>query len=283
MGLFNRSNRNPLTGKTAILSGASKGIGKATAAEFASRGASVALIARHEGPLQETAEEIRASAQGPDQFVETIAVDATDSQALGPALTDFIDRHGVPDYLINLVGYAYPDYLPELSLQEFRDSMESNYFGQLIPTLMLLPHFMSARKGHIANVSSVMGFMGIMGYGAYAPAKHAIVGLSRVLRNELKPYGIRVSILYPPDTDTPGFAVENETKPEETRLMSESVQLMTAEQVAGSFVESLLKNRYHILPGDTGLVWRMHRWFPWLVRWFSDREYRKASERLGKA
>jgi 3-dehydrosphinganine reductase len=160
--------------------------------------------------------------------------------------------------------------------------MDMNYYGQLVPTLLMLPHFIYARKGHIANVSSVLGYMGIMGYAAYTPTKFAIVGLSEALRNELKPYGIRLSILFPPDTDTPGFEIENQSKPEETALMSENVKLMTAQDVAEFFIEGLLKNRFFILPGETSFVWRVNRFFPWLVRWITDREYRQARVKLGK-
>ena len=92
----------------------------------------------------------------------------------------------------------------------------------------LLPHFMAARKGHIVNVSSMMGYFGIMGYAAYAPTKFAIVGLTEALRHELKPYNIGMSVLYPPDTDTPGFEKENRTKPGECAMMSSKVKLLSA-------------------------------------------------------
>ncbi|MFX6861571.1 SDR family NAD(P)-dependent oxidoreductase, partial [Acinetobacter baumannii] len=88
---------------------------------------------------------------------------------------------------------------------DFRRNMDVNYYGQLVPLLILLPHFMAARKGHIANVSSMLGFMGMIGYATYAPTKFALVGLTDSLRNELKPHGITFSILYPPDTETEGF------------------------------------------------------------------------------
>lgn len=274
--------QRPLRQRTAILSGASKGIGKETAKEFVALGGSVSIVARHKDPLESAANEIRDLIQEDEQFVEVIECDTTDMERLRPHFDSFVDRHGVPDYLVNLVGYAYPQYIQDLSLADYRDAMEVNYYGQLVPTLLLLPHFIAARKGHIANVSSVMGFMGIMGYATYAPTKFAIVGLTEVLRSELKPHGIRLSILFPPDTDTPGFEIENQTKPEETALMSESVKLMTAAAVGEAFVEGLLKQQYLILPGESAFVWRMHRLFPWLVRWISDRQYRQAREKLGK-
>jgi len=183
---------------------------------------------------------------------------------------------------VNLVGSAYPKYVQKTSLADYRDSMETNYYGQLVPTLLLLPTFIDAGSGHIAFVSSMLGFMGIMGYAAYTPTKHALVGLAEVLRQELKPHGIQISILFPPDTDTPGFEVENRSKPEETALLSSNVKVMTAQAVAEAFVEGLLRRSYFILPGEAGLVWRVNRLFPWLVRWIGDRQYRQARVKLGK-
>ena len=121
-----------------------------------------------------------------------------------------------------------------------------------------------------------------MGYAAYAPTKFALVGLTEVLRHELKPYNINFSVLYPPDTDTPGFEIENRTKPEECALMSESVKTLSAEKVAEIFVAGLIRKKYAILPGEAGLVWRLNRHFPWLVRWITDRDYRQARRKLGK-
>jgi 3-dehydrosphinganine reductase len=141
---------------------------------------------------------------------------------------------------------------------------------------------MAARKGHIANVSSMMGYFGIMGYAAYAPTKFAIVGLTEVLRNELKPYNIHLSVLFPPDTDTPGFEVENRTKPEECALISGNVKLQSAQEVAEAFVKGIIQKRYAILPGEAGLVWRLNRYFPWLLRWITDRQHRRARRKLGK-
>jgi 3-dehydrosphinganine reductase len=272
----------PLRKKVAVVCGGSKGIGKETAKEILRLGGSVCVIARAEEALELAAGEMEALIRSEHQFVKAIPCDATDMVRLQPVLSDFVNRHGVPDYLLNVIGYAYPQYIQKLSLSDCRDAMEVNYYGQLVPILILLPHFMDSRKGHIANVSSVMGFTGIMGYATYAPTKFAIVGLTEVLRNELKPYGIKLSILFPPDTDTPGFEIENKSKPEETAMMSENVKMMSAEAVGEAFVEGLLKERYFILPGETALVWRVNRFFPWLIRWISDRDLKSARKRLGK-
>jgi 3-dehydrosphinganine reductase len=272
----------PLQGRLAILCGASKGIGKATAKRIVRLGGSVCILARHQGPLDEAAEEIRGLIGREGQFVETIACDATEMERLSPPLKGFVQRHGTPDYLVNLVGFARPGYLEQISLEDYRESMEANYFGQLVPTLILLPQMKEAGRGRIAFVSSVLGYMGIMGFASYAPGKFAVVGLAEVLRNELKPHGIGISVLFPPDTETPGFEIENQTKPQEAAIMSENIDPLSAEEVADAFVDGLMRGQYFIFPRGSALVWRMNRFFPWVVRWVADRDLERVRRKLGK-
>lgn len=85
--------------------------------------------------------------------------------------------------------------------------------------------------GRVVFVSSQAGQIGVFGFSAYSPSKFALTGLAQVLRMELKPHGIFVSVAYPPDTNTPGFEEENKSKPEETRLISETAGLFEPEQV----------------------------------------------------
>ena len=272
---------NRLAGQTAIVCGGSKGIGLSTAAEFVRRGGSVVVVARGNGVLQEAAGRLSALTQD-GQFVDMIAADTADRDDIGPKLEAFIERYGAPGYLINAVGYAQPDYAANLGLEEYKRQMDFNYFGQLIPTLVVLPHLLAARQGHIAFVSSMMGYFGIIGYAAYAPSKFALVGLAEVLRHELRPAGIRVSVLYPPDTDTPGFARENVTKPPETHALSANVKIAQPDDVARQFVDGIMRGKFHILPSGAGMVWRLQRYAPRLVRAFLDRDLSKARRRVGK-
>lgn len=272
----------PMKNKIAIVCGGSKGIGKETAKQIVRLGGSVFVIARQTETLESAVQEMKELKKNDSQFIESIACDTTNMEQMNSFLTEFVNRRGVPDYLINAVGYAYPQYVQELTLEDHRKCMEVNYFGLLIPIQILLPHFISARKGHIASISSMMGFFGIMGYAAYAPTKFAIVGLIEVLRHELKPYNIHFSVLYPPDTDTPGFEVENRTKPKECAMMSESVKAVSAQEVAKTFVDGLIRKKYAILPGQAGIVWRLNRYFPELLKFITDKDYKKARQKLGK-
>ncbi len=274
--------KKSFTGKTVIICGGSKGIGKETAKEIARMGGSVCIVARGEDALKAAADEILKVRLTVSQFVETIAVDTTDPDELRGPLVAFVTKHGVPDYLINAVGYAYPEFVTKFSLQDFEQNMKVNYFGQLVPTQILLPYFLEAGKGHISFVSSMLGYMGLVGYATYAPSKFALVGLAEVLRHELKPHHISVSVLYPPDTDTPGFENENKTKPKETAMLSEAAKLYTPEQVAVQYVRGLLNNKYHIMFGEGKWIWRATRWAPGLVHAIMDNDYRKVRKKLGK-
>jgi len=270
------TNTNRFAGTVSVITGASMGIGRATARQVVSRGGSVCLIARGSEALADAAAELTELATSSDQFVETSAADTTDNDEVVPVLGDFVERRGVPDHLINCVGGARPGYVHELTLDDFRRQMQLNYLGQLIPTLVLLPHFVQARRGHVSFISSMMGYFGMIGYSAYSPSKFAVVGLAESLRHELKPYGIGFSVLFPPDTDTPGLANENKTKPAETAIMSETAGLLSPDAVARTFVDGILAGRFSIHPKGSGWIWRVNRYAPGLVRIIMDRDLKKA-------
>ncbi len=275
--------QQPYRGKTLIICGGSKGIGKETAKEIVRLGGNVGIIARDQTALNQTAQEVAEARASSTQFVETIVCDTTDMGALKPLVEGFIQKHGPPDALINLVGYAYPQYVEKLTLDDFKNQMDTNYFGQLIPTLILLPFFMEAQKGHIAFVSSLGADVGIIGYTAYTPTKAALVGLAETLRHELKPYNIDISVLYPSDTDTPGFEIENQSKPPETAILSKTANLYSAEKVAEKFVDGLVKRRFSIIFGEARWIRLVFRWMPWLGHAVTDSDLRKARKSLGEA
>lgn len=274
--------KQPFDGKIAILTGASKGMGKATAKEIVQLGGSVCIVARTVETLQKAVKEIEALKVNDEQFVEMISCDTTNMEQLNPLLTEFVEKYRVPDYLFNFVGFARPQYVEKIPLEDFKEHIEINYYGQLIPILIMLPFFMKAKKGYITNVSSVGGFLGFIGYANYSPAKFAIVGLTETLRHELKPYNINFSVVYPPDTDTDALIEENKTKPEECAIISERGRLISPEMVAEVLIEGVLKNKFEIPVKKAKLYWRIYRHFPKLLRWIGDRDLKKARKKLGK-
>lgn len=264
----------------AIIIGASKGIGLETAKILAKRGMRLTLISRGKQDLDKAAEICKKVSRDPS-IIESYPADAINFDEIKKCLSPSLEKWGAPNYLINVVGYAHPNYIQDLTPDIFKKNMEVNYLGQIIPTLVVLPYMRSAKAGQIAFVSSMAGFLGIMGYASYTPTKFAIVGLAEGLRHELKPWNIKISILYPPDTQTPGFDKENEIKPKECAMISEGASLLSAEKVAMKFIKGLIHKRFRILPGETFWIYHLNRLIPRLVRSFIDSDYRKALKKTG--
>ena len=117
----------------------------------------------------------------------------------------------------------------------------------------------------------------MIGYSAYAPAKYAVRGLTETLRSELTPYGIVVACAYPPDTDTPGLARENELKPVETVAVSASIRPRAPQTVAAAIVRGIERDRLVITAdAQTAVLARTAGVLGPYVRWSTDRTVRRA-------
>jgi 3-dehydrosphinganine reductase len=148
----------------------------------------------------------------------------------------------------------------ETGLEVFHEMMDLNYFGTVHMVKALLPEMLERGSGYIINFSSGAGFLAPFGYSAYGPSKYAVRGFSDILRLELKPLGLRVSVVFPPDTDTPGLENENKTKPFET-LAAFSSKVVAADTVARAVVRGMKRGQYIILPGtEISLYYRLTFW-----------------------
>ncbi|MBY9004182.1 MAG: SDR family oxidoreductase [Candidatus Lokiarchaeota archaeon] len=274
--------KQPFANKLAIICGGSKGIGKATAKLFVQLGGNACIVARTLETLNSAAKEIEEFKVGDDQIVDVLSCDTSNSEQVQNLFTDYVKKRGVPDYLFNYVGISLPNYTEKLSIEDFKFHMDTNFFGQLNPIKTILPYLIEERNGHIINMSSISGFIGLMGYAAYTPTKFAIVGLSEGLRNEYKPFNIKISVIFPPDTDTPGLHEEAETRPEELNIIAERGGLLKPEDVAETILKGVLKKKFYILPGSAKFMWRMMRFFPKLVHWVIDGDLKKARKKMGK-
>ena len=267
----------------AIITGGSSGIGRATARLLTRRGAHVSIIARRQELLDETLAELEALRENPTQRLRAYSADVTDWEQTRQAIASLIADGYSPDILINAAGFAHPGYFEELPLDIFRYTMDTDFFGTLHPIKAVLPTMMERRSGHIVNFSSVAGFLGVFGYTAYGAAKFAVRGFSDVLRQEMKPYGVHVSVIFPPDTDTPQLHYENQFKPLETRRIAGAAKALTADQVAQALVRGIERRQAYILPSlDTRLYFLLSNGFSGLFRWYFDRVIAKARrERQG--
>jgi 3-dehydrosphinganine reductase len=258
--------------KHAIITGGSSGIGRATARLLTRRGAHVSIIARRQELLDETLAELETLRQSQTQLLRAHSADVTDWEQAQAAIAGLTSGDHPPDILINAAGSVQPGYFQDLPVKVFRATMDADYFGTLHSIKAVLPKMIERRSGHIVNVSSVAGFLGFFGYTAYSAAKFAVRGLSDALRAELKPYGIHVSVLFPPDTDTPQLQYEIPLRPAEARRLGEAGRTLTAEQVAHALVRGIERRQLYILPGfDARLYFLLVNGFVGFYHWYVDR------------
>ncbi|HEX4704377.1 MAG TPA: SDR family oxidoreductase [Pseudonocardiaceae bacterium] len=233
----------------AIITGGSSGIGLATARLLAARGTTVSLVARGTDRLDAAATELRAAGA----TVHTESVDVAEQDAVFAAVRGLVATAGPCDLLVTSAGLARPGRFLELDDAVFRQMMEVDYFGTLYCIQAVAPDMVEAGRGSIMAVSSGAALFGFYGYTAYAPAKFAVRGLMEALRGELKPHGVHVGCVYPPDVDTPQLADENRFKPAETAAISGTIKPMTAEAVAKSIVRAIDDERFAVYP-DRGVA-----------------------------
>jgi 3-dehydrosphinganine reductase len=254
-------------GKKVLLTGGSSGIGLALARQLVARGASVWLAARDIPKLESTCRELKAAAPEPAQIVGFSQADiAVESQAQNAA-EQAVKGLGPLDLLINNAGTSHPGYFQEMDVKIFRETMDTNYFGALNMTRAIVPDMIRRGKGHLVFVSSGAAFLPLFGYSSYAPTKSAVRSLSDVLRYELKPLGIRVTIAMPPDTDTPSLAKEKKIRPRELDIISGSGTVYSPEAVARDILSGVERNRYIVITGwDTNF-------FYWLTNILGPLQY----------
>jgi 3-dehydrosphinganine reductase len=244
--------------KVALVTGGSSGIGLACARQLAARGARVWLLARDPGKLERALAEVRAAAVNGYQC-GTVRADLADLEQVQAAVAQVREQAGLPDLVINSAGITYPGYVQELDLEIFRSLMEVNYFGTVYVVKSLLPGMIERGSGYIVNVSSMASALAVTGYAAYSPTKWAVTAFTDTLRMEMKPFGVKVSVVLPPDTDTPQLAFEEPLKPPETRAIAGKLKLASPDSVARAIVEGVEHGRYLIMPGFD------NRFFYWLI------------------
>lgn len=269
--------------KHAIITGGSSGIGKSVAIKLAAQGYDIGILARSEDKLVTAVEEIKSAAKNDSQQIYYKVSDVSNNADVTAAIQACIKEHGAPDLLITSAGIAVPGYFEELPIENFEKTMQVNYFGTIYPIKAALPAMKEKKSGHIVVVSSGAAFTGIFGYTSYGASKFALRGFAEALRCEMKPHGLDVSIVYPPDTDTPQLHEENKTKPAETKAISGNAKALTAEQVADCVIKGIAKKKFGIAPGfEMKLLMRINSIFAGALYWYFDGVVKKTRKKLGK-
>ena len=245
-------------GKLALITGGSSGIGLELAKQLASDGARVWILARRKAPLK-TALAGLASVNGNKPGM--LAADVADWKQVHATLERFQKEMGVPDLLINSAGMVEPGMIDEIPVETYRQTMEINYLGTVHVTKAVLPGMLKRGSGDIVNISSAGGFATGPGYGAYSPSKFAVRGFSDVLRAEAKPHGVRIFLVYPPNTKTPQRAYEVSRQSPEIHYIDEHAGIgpillgtLAPQRVARDILRGVRRGGYVILPGTGNRV-----------------------------
>ncbi len=188
---------------TVVVTGASQGIGRAVAEALAAAydGATIALLARTEATLRATAD--ACAAHGARPLV--LPTDVTDDAAVAAAAEAVVADAGAPDVLVNNAGAFTPAPLLETTPDAFRSQVEVNLTAAFVVTRAFLGGMQARGTGHIFFMASVAALDAYPGSVAYCAAKHGLLGLARVVREETKDAGLRVTTLLPGATRTPSW------------------------------------------------------------------------------
>src|SRR3954447_3279859 len=263
------------SGKHVLVTGGSIGIGLATARRLVDLGAGVTLVERRPEPRAAAAQELEG--RKPGARVRTLSLDVSDGRAVAEAMQRELEEQPL-DIIVNGAGIAKPAEFVDADPADVRAHMDVIYFGAVWMTRAVVPHFLERGGGHIVNIGSTASLIGVYGYTAYTPPKFALYGLSEVLRAELAPRGIGVTIVLPSSTPTGMLEHELETAPPQTRAILKSTRILSAEKVAETLLRAVANGRFEVIPGlDVRLSTRAYLLMPRIGRAVLDREARRAS------
>lgn len=222
-----------ISGKTIAITGAARGIGYATAKALLARGARVVIGDRDVAVLEDAVGTLGKIGQ-----VTGYPLDVTDRESFEVFLDKArTDGAGHLDVLINNAGVMPIGPFLNESEQSIRSSLEVNVYGVLTGCQLALPEMVRRRSGHVINIASLSGLIPLPGQVVYVGAKYAVVGLTTALADEMAPYGVNVSVIMPPFTNTELIAGTKS---------SGAIKPVEPEDIAAAIVKTLNKPKTHV-------------------------------------
>jgi short-subunit dehydrogenase len=258
-----------LVGKRAILTGASGGIGRATAEALVKAGARVALASRNAAAIQELAQ--RLEQLGGD--VIAVPTDITKPEDRHRLVQTVIDRFGGLDLLINNAGVGSWGHFATSTPEIMQQVMEVNFFAPVELTRVAMPYLMKGNQPAVVNVTSMCGRKGMPAWPEYSASKFALVGMSEAWRGEFARFDVDVITIVPGMTDS-GF--RNNWLRSDGKAELRFEEGMTPADVANGILEAIRRNRREVVLGrEARRLLRFNRFFPRLTNWLIARKIRK--------
>ncbi len=218
-----------LQDKVAVITGAGKGIGKATAELFLREGAKVVLTSRNKAELEQIAE----SNKNNKENIVFIAGDISKEDTIDKVIEKTINKFGRIDILVNNAGFGVFDNLVDSKTEDFDAVFNTNVRALYLLTRGFLPRMIKEQSGTIINIASVAGKQGFATGSIYCASKHAVMGMSRALMLEVRQYNIRVVAICPGSVATDFFRAESQTT-----LGSSKESVLSAESIAETILLS---------------------------------------------
>jgi short-subunit dehydrogenase len=263
--------RRTLEHHVALITGASSGIGEATARLMARHGCHLVLAARRLERLEALAAELEGSERGVTAL--PLQVDVTKLDQVETAVEATLKRYKKIDILFNNAGVGRLGWLEELDPESQIDhQIQINLLGSIFMARAVLPHMQARRVGHIIQMCSIAGLIGAPTYSVYAASKFGVRGFSEALRREAAAWGIHVTVIYPGAVKT-SFAQEDIMK-RRTGIRSPKAIVLGPEVVAKAVVDSVFRpKRSIVLPFTMRPIICLNQLWPNLIDWAVKRFY----------
>lgn len=221
-----------LDSRTALITGAAQGIGRAIADAFAAEGAALMLVDRNEAPLNELADRLRADGVK----CVTAAADVTDPDAVEAFVQEALTALGGLDILVNNAGICPTAPVVEMTLEEWRQVIETDLTSVFLCTRAVLPSMIAQGSGRVINVGSQLATKGADLMAHYCAAKSGVHGFTRAVAREVAAHNITVNVIAPGPTDTPLLRADPEDWLERKRAEMPLGRFATPEEIAPTAV-----------------------------------------------
>ncbi|MBE1301395.1 MAG: SDR family NAD(P)-dependent oxidoreductase [Alteromonadaceae bacterium] len=269
--------------KTVLITGGSSGIGLDLAKAYAALGNNIILVARNQAKLDNAAGQCEALKTRSTQKISAYSVDVSqdaDIQSLAQCVShDF----GAVDLVILSAGVVQNIPFMQHSDADFTHIMHTNVMGSRAVLKHLLPAMIEKKHGHICFVSSLAGIVPVYGYSAYSASKFAILGMAGALKQELYQQGIGVSVLCPPEVDTPMVQEEAKHVSPQARFVKDIAGTLKVDTVTKATIRGINKKQFLIIPGFMAkLTYMQARLAPEIFSWVMQCLVNYASKRAMK-